>query len=32
MERYAWKGRIKEGTKEEYIRRHKEIWPEMKAV
>ena len=24
MERYAWKGRIKEGTKEEYIRRQEE--------
>ncbi len=29
MERMAWTGRIKEGCKEEYIRRHKEIWPEM---
>ena len=32
MEKYAWKGLIKEGTKEEYIRRHNEIWPEMKEV
>lgn len=29
MERLAWKGRIKPGCKEEYIRRHDEIWPEM---
>lgn len=29
MERMSWTGRIKEGCKEEYIRRHKEIWPEM---
>lgn len=29
MERMAWTGRIKEGCKKEYIRRHKEIWPEM---
>lgn len=32
MERMAWKGRIKPGQKAEYIRRHKEIWPEMVAV
>ena len=32
MERYAWRGRIKEGTLEEYKRRHAEIWPEMVAV
>lgn len=29
MERYAWKALIKEGKKEEYVRRHDEIWPEM---
>lgn len=29
MERIAWRGRIKHGCKEEYIRRHREIWPEM---
>ena len=29
MERYAWKAILKDGKKEEYIRRHKEIWPEM---
>lgn len=32
MERMAWKGRIKPGCKEEYIKRHDEIWPEMIAV
>lgn len=32
MERMAWRGRIKPGCKEEYIRRHREIWPEMAAV
>jgi len=29
MERMAWKGRIKPGMKDEYIRRHDDIWPEM---
>lgn len=32
MERKAWKGRIKPGMKDEYKRRHDEIWPEMKAL
>lgn len=32
MERFAWKGRIKPGMKEEYKRRHDQIWPEMKAL
>ena len=32
MERMAWKGRIKQGYKEEYIKRHNEIWPEMVEV
>lgn len=32
MERMAWKGRIKPGCKAEYIKRHDEIWPEMKAL
>lgn len=32
MERMAWKGRIKQGCKEEYIKRHNEIWPEMTEV
>lgn len=29
MERYAWKGRILPGMKDEYVRRHDEIWPEL---
>mgnify|MGYP006340610055 CR=1 FL=1 len=29
MEKYAWKAVLKEGKKEEYIRRHNEIWPEL---
>ena len=29
MERYAWKAILKEGKKEEYIRRHNEIWGEL---
>lgn len=32
MERMAWKGRIKPGCEEEYIKRHDEIWPEMIQV
>lgn len=32
MERYAWKAKIKPGMLEEYIRRHNEIWDEMKQV
>lgn len=31
-ERYAWKAIIKDGMKEEYIRRHNEIWEEMKSL
>jgi len=31
-ERMAWKGQIKPGQKDEYIRRHDEIWPEMADV
>ena len=29
MERYAWTARILDGMKEEYVRRHDEIWPEL---
>ena len=29
MKRIAFKMYLKEGQKEEYIRRHKEIWPEV---
>lgn len=32
MERYAWKATVKEGKLEEYRRRHREIWQEMKDV
>lgn len=32
MEKYAWKAILKEGKKEEYVRRHNEIWPEMLEV
>ena len=32
MERYAWKAKVREGMLEEYIRRHDEIWPEMKQM
>jgi len=29
MEKYAWKGFVKEGCIEEYIKRHDDLWPEM---
>jgi len=32
MQRYAWKARILPGMREEYIKRHDEIWPEMLAL
>lgn len=32
MEKYAWKGMIKEGMIDEYVKRHNEIWPEMVRV
>ncbi len=32
MEKYAWKAVLKDGKKEEYIRRHNEIWPELVEV
>ena len=32
MERYAWKATVLPGMLEEYIRRHDNIWPEMKEV
>ena len=32
MEKYAWKAILKEGKKEEYVRRHNEICPEMLEV
>lgn len=30
MEKYAWKAKLKQGKRAEYIRRHNEIWQEMK--
>ena len=32
MERYAWKAIVREGMLDEYIKRHDEIWPEMKEL
>ena len=32
MERYAWKAVVLDGKLDEYIKRHDEIWPEMKQV
>ena len=32
MERYAWKATVKNGMLEEYIRRHDDLWPEMKQM
>lgn len=32
MEKYAWKAYIKEDCLNEYIKRHNEIWREMKEV
>ena len=32
MERYAWRAQIKNGKKEEYIKRHNEIWKELVEV
>lgn len=32
MEKYAWKAVFREGCKEEYRKRHNEIWPEMIEV
>ena len=32
MERYAWKARIIDGCRDEYVKRHNEIWEEMKKV
>ena len=31
-EKYAWKARLLPGMRDEYIRRHREIWPDMVAV
>ena len=32
MERYAWKAVVLPGMLDEYIRRHDNIWPELKEV
>ena len=32
MEKYTWKATIKEGKLEEYVKRHDNLWPEMKEV
>ena len=32
MEKYAWKAKIVDGSLEEYIRRHDNLWDEMKEV
>ena len=32
MEKYAWSAKIVPGKEEEYIRRHDEIWQELKDV
>lgn len=32
MERYAWTAKILPGKKDEYVKRHDEIWPELVAV
>jgi len=32
MEKYAWKATVVEGQIEEYIRRHDNLWDEMRAV
>lgn len=29
MEKYAWSGKIAAGMRDEYIKRHDEIWPEL---
>ena len=32
MEKYAWKAKIVDGALDEYIKRHNDIWDEMKDV
>lgn len=32
MERYAWKATVLPGKIEEYVKRHNEIWPELKEL
>lgn len=32
MERFAWKAHLLPGKRDEYVRRHDEIWPELTQV
>ena len=32
MEKYAWSAKIKDGAENEYIKRHNNLWPEMKEL
>ena len=32
MKRFAFKMKLKEGFKDEYIKRHEEIWPELEQL
>ena len=32
MERYAWRAKLKPGKREEYCRRHDQIWESMKQI
>ena len=32
MEKFAWQAHVKEGKLDEYVKRHREIWPEMVKV
>ena len=32
IEKYAWRAKLIDGKKDEYIKRHDEIWNEMKVV
>jgi len=32
MERFTWKARLLPGMRDEYVRRHDAIWPEMTAL
>ena len=31
-QKYAWKAKLKDGKRDEYVRRHNEIWQSMKDV
>jgi len=32
MERYAWKATVKDGKLDEYVKRHNEIWEDLKRL